>query len=120
MAGVGALRDRVGVLLIVDVLSFSTAVDVAVSRGAKIYPFPYGDEVAALAAAESIGAVLAHPRGAAGGPFSLSPASLLAVSAGTKLLLPSPNGARLSLPNPRPMARVCRSRAVERRSWRVA
>ena len=32
MAGVEALRERVSVLVIVDVLSFSTAVDVAVSR----------------------------------------------------------------------------------------
>ena len=97
MAGVEALRERASVLVIVDVLSFSTAVDVATTRGAAVFPFPYGDEVAAQAAADRVGAALAQPRQAAGGQLSLSPVSLLAVTAGTKLMLPSPNGSRLSL-----------------------
>ncbi len=97
MAGIASLRAQVAVLVIVDVLSFSTAVDVAVSRGAAIIPFPSGDKQAAGAAAAEAGAVLAQPRAAGGGAFSLSPASLITIPAGTKLLLPSPNGARLSL-----------------------
>lgn len=97
MAGVEALRDRVAVLVIVDVLSFSTAVDVAVSRGAAVVPFPHGDDSAARLAAECAGAVLARPRRAAGGQFSLSPVSLLEIPAGTRLMLPSPNGSLLSL-----------------------
>ena len=97
MAGVKMLRERVSVLVIVDVLSFSTAVDVTVSRGATVFPFPYGDKAAAQVAADRVGAVLAQSREAAGGQLSLSPVSLLAVPAGTKLMLPSPNGSRLSL-----------------------
>ena len=97
MAGVEALRERASVLVIVDVLSFSSAVDVAASRGAIVFPFPYGDKAAAQAAADRVGAALAQPRQAAGGQFSLSPVSLMAVSAGTKLMLPSPNGSRLSM-----------------------
>ncbi len=96
-AGVEALRKRVSVLVIVDVLSFSTAVDVAVSRGAVVFPFPYGDQAAAQAAADRVGAVLAQPRRAAGGQLSLSPVSLQGISSGTNLMLPSPNGSRLSL-----------------------
>ncbi|WP_049973948.1 2-phosphosulfolactate phosphatase [Azospirillum sp. B4] len=97
MAGLESLRDRVAVLVIVDVLSFSTAVDVAVSRGAVILPFPYGDAAAAQAAAVEAGAQLAAPRHAGGGQFSLSPRSLTTIAAGTRLMLPSPNGSRLSL-----------------------
>ncbi|MGX9964014.1 2-phosphosulfolactate phosphatase [Roseomonas sp. F4] len=97
MAGVETLRQQVAVLVIVDVLSFSTAVDVAVSRGAAVVPFPYGDRSAAEIAARQAGAVLAYPRGAGGGQFSLSPASLMTVTTGTMLMLPSPNGSRLSL-----------------------
>jgi 2-phosphosulfolactate phosphatase len=97
LAGIEALRERVSVLVIVDVLSFSTAVDVAASRGAIVYPLAYCEGDTARDAANREGAVLAQPRRAAGGQFSLSPASLLSVPAGLKLMLPSPNGSRLSL-----------------------
>jgi 2-phosphosulfolactate phosphatase len=96
MAGIGALHGHVAVLVIVDVLSFSTAVDVAVSRGAIVYPCRFADPNAAQVEADRVGAVLAHPRRAAQGQFSLSPVSLADIPNGTKLMLPSPNGARLS------------------------
>jgi len=76
-------------LVIVDVLSFSTAVDVAVSRGARILPLPWRDERAA-AAASAAGAVLAGERS-----WTLRPSSLVDIPAGTFLALPSPNGATL-------------------------
>ncbi|MDZ5647818.1 2-phosphosulfolactate phosphatase [Nitrospirillum sp. BR 11828] len=96
LAGVEALREAVAVLVIVDVLSFCTAVDIAVSRGAAILPFPYGDPGKARTAAASAGARLASPRNA-GGQLSLSPQSLMTIPAGTRLMLLSPNGSRLSL-----------------------
>ncbi|HVJ54384.1 MAG TPA: 2-phosphosulfolactate phosphatase [Aliidongia sp.] len=98
LAGIAALRDRVSVFVIVDVLSFSTAVDVALARGAVIYPVPDEDTAEAGRTASRLGAMLAQKRRvAAPGQFSLSPASLLGVPPGLKLVLPSPNGARLSL-----------------------
>jgi 2-phosphosulfolactate phosphatase len=97
LAGIEALKPHVKVLVIVDVLSFSTAVDVAVARGTEVVPFSFGDEAAARRAAEAAGAELAKPRQAGGGQLSLSPLSLTRLSAGHKLLLPSPNGSRLSL-----------------------
>ncbi len=97
LAGIEALRDQVAVLVIVDVLSFSTAVDIALGRGAEVVPLAYGDEAAARRRAEETGALVVDPRRAGGGQFSLSPASLMGLSSGQSIVLPSPNGSRLSL-----------------------
>lgn len=94
--GKAGLSDRLpasDAVVIVDVLSFSTAVDVAVSRGAAVLPYRYRDATAAAFAAEHQ-AVLAGRR-RDGGP-SLSPPSLAALDAGARLVLPSPNGSTLS------------------------
>jgi 2-phosphosulfolactate phosphatase len=80
-------------VIIVDVLSFSTCVDIAVSRGAVVFPFAWRD-ARATAFARDIGAELAGPRGQT--RFSLSPASFLHISPRTRVVLPSPNGATLS------------------------
>lgn len=82
------------VVVIVDVLSFSTCVDVAVGRGAVVYPYRWHDgRVEEFA--RSVGAVVAGSR--RGERYGLSPASLMNIEAGTKLVLPSPNGSTLSL-----------------------
>jgi 2-phosphosulfolactate phosphatase len=84
------------VFVVVDVLSFSTCVDIATANGASIYPYKLRDESAA-AYARSLDAVLALTHRAAAGGYSLSPASLATIPAGTRLVLPSPNGATLTL-----------------------
>ena len=94
-AGLEAVGEDVAAVVIVDVLSFSTAVDVAVSRQAQVLPFRWRDD-SASAYARQHGAQVARPRGEAGG-LSLSPASLMRINAGTRLVLPSPNGSTLSL-----------------------
>ncbi len=96
-AGIDAWKASASVFIIVDVLSFSTAVSVSVERGATVIPFAYGDEAAAAAEAARRGAILAKPRTAGGGQFSLSPVSLKRLAPGSRLLLPSPNGSRLSV-----------------------
>ncbi|TQV81676.1 2-phosphosulfolactate phosphatase [Denitrobaculum tricleocarpae] len=93
--GLRALLPISDAVVIVDVLSFSTAVDVAVGRGALVFPYAYGREGAA-AQAERHSATLAQPRSASGGQLSLSPGSLSNVAPGERIVLPSPNGSALS------------------------
>jgi len=94
-AGAAELARVCAVLVIVDVLSFSTAVDVATGRGMRIHPFPWDRQ--AHAYAERIGAVVAVGRGQVepGRPWSLSPAALLRAPVTPDLVLPSPNGSAI-------------------------
>lgn len=92
-AAVGA-----AVTIVVDVLSFSTAVDLAVSRGGIVVPWPWRD-ASAVEEAKRLGAALAVSRTEVSNeqPFSLSPPTLAGIEAGTLIVLPSPNGATLSV-----------------------
>jgi 2-phosphosulfolactate phosphatase len=81
------------VAVVVDVLSFSTAVVAAAERGTAIVPVPSRDPVVGREVADRLGAELAGPRG--NGRVSLSPASLLRFE-GRMVVLPSPNGATIS------------------------
>jgi 2-phosphosulfolactate phosphatase len=88
-SGAATLAARYPVVVVCDVLSFSTTVSVATSRGVRVFPHAWRDESAAARAA-SIGAVLAGPRG---DDVSLSPSTMHRLSPGTSIVLPSPNGA---------------------------
>jgi 2-phosphosulfolactate phosphatase len=92
--GISQLAPISDVVVIIDVLSFSTCIDIANSRGVIVFPYQWKDE-SAQTFAQSIDAELAKKRG--GSRYSLSPASLLSISQGTRLVLPSPNGSSLSL-----------------------
>jgi 2-phosphosulfolactate phosphatase len=103
--GVRALGPHCAVLVIIDVLSFTTTVDIVVGRGGRVLPLPWKDERAAEAATEA-GATLvptgltkldgenytAEPTNG----WTLRPGSLVALPAGTFLAIASPNGATLS------------------------
>jgi 2-phosphosulfolactate phosphatase len=104
--GVAVLAPISDAVIIVDVLSFSTSVDVAVRNGALVFPYRWRDERAAAFAA-SVDAELADPRRTSR-RYSLSPASLLHVEPGTRIVLPSPNGATLTLAaRPTPVLAGC-------------
>lgn len=86
-------------VVVVDVLSFTTTLSVAVEHGIAVMPYPWRDGRAAEAAAR-YDAELAVGRSAAGPEeISLSPAALRRVAsrrAVERLVLPSPNGSAIS------------------------
>lgn len=94
--GIDEVATGADALIIVDVMSFTTCVSLVVSRGAFVYPYPTCD-ASAEAFAASRDAVLVSKRSLSN--YSLSPASLLDIPAGTQLVLPSLNGATLSMCN---------------------
>jgi 2-phosphosulfolactate phosphatase len=108
--GLRVLAPGASVVVIVDVLSFSTAVDVAVDRGAIVLPYRWhdGSEGDYARANDAIVARRGPPGGGSGPPdpgsgssagghgYSLRPSSLTTIGAGVRLVLPSPNGSALT------------------------
>jgi 2-phosphosulfolactate phosphatase len=91
--GLAALAPHAEVVVIVDVLRFTTAVCCALDSDAVVLPYRWDDDGAA-------GYALANDALLAGrredGALSLSPTDLLTVQPGTRLVLPSPNGSTLA------------------------
>ena len=83
--------------VVVDVLSFTTSVSVAVEAGNRVHPYRWEDD-SAQALADELGATLAGRRSATrvDGGVSLSPASIRAAGTIGDLVLPSPNGSTIS------------------------
>ena len=94
MAGVQQIAPS-DVIVVVDVLSFSTSVEVALGRGATVFPYRWKDDSAVMYAQER-SAELASPRNRFDGKYSLAPSSLINVPAGLRLVLPSPNGSNIA------------------------
>ncbi|MFI5840895.1 2-phosphosulfolactate phosphatase [Catenuloplanes sp. NPDC051500] len=96
LAGASELGRVCAALVVVDVLSFTTAVDVLVARGTRVHPFPWSAQADAYAA--RVGAVAAVGRAdvSAERPWTLSPAALHRAPATPDLVLPSPNGSAIS------------------------
>ncbi|MFF8414725.1 2-phosphosulfolactate phosphatase [Streptomyces omiyaensis] len=92
-----ALARTAACVVVVDVLSFTTAVGVAVEGGSAVHPYRWRDATAAGYAREH-DAVLAVGRSETtpDHPWSLSPAALRAAPAPARLVLPSPNGSALA------------------------
>ena len=94
--GIEELLPISDVIIIVDILSFSTCVDIATKNGAIIYPYPWKDDTA-IDYAISLEAELADFKRKFTDGYSLSPTSLINIQPQAKLVLPSPNGSTLSL-----------------------
>jgi 2-phosphosulfolactate phosphatase len=97
---IGARNSRADLSVVIDVLSFSTSVCIAVERGMRVFPFPWTGAGAAAFAAEhdavlAVGRGDAAKNGAVRAP-TLSPAGLLACPVVPRLVLPSPNGSTIA------------------------
>lgn len=93
--GARAVGGGADIVVVVDVLSFTTCVTVAIDRCVEVYPHRWRDESAA-ALARLHDATLAVGRSAAGpGEVSLSPSSIRAAAGLERLVLPSPNGSTI-------------------------
>ncbi len=90
--GLRQLGPAAGAVVIVDVLRFTTAVSVAVGRGARVLPYSWAGGDAETYAAQH-NALLASRRGRS---WSLSPTDLATLPRGSRLVLPSPNGSALA------------------------
>ncbi|WP_370545781.1 2-phosphosulfolactate phosphatase [Edwardsiella tarda] len=95
-AAVDYLAEGTDCAVIVDVMSFSTCVSLAVENGAHIYPYPWKDE-SAIEYGMKRGATVANiNRKFSDEGYSLSPVSIQHISDGEGLVLPSPNGSAIS------------------------
>jgi 2-phosphosulfolactate phosphatase len=94
--GADALGPGCDVAVVIDVLSFTTTLTVAADRGVVVYPYQWRDESTETFARER-DAVLAVGRShVRHGQISLSPASVRAAPAMSRLVLPSPNGSTIA------------------------
>lgn len=84
------------ILVVVDVLSFSTAVATAVQRGGMIYACSLETNVDELARRVGGEAAVNRREVPQKGRFSLSPPTFEALTPGTRVALASPNGATCS------------------------
>lgn len=96
--GVAQLAPISDVVVIIDVLSLSTCMEIATNNGAIVFPYAYKKDESAIDYAKSVQAELASQRQRwTTNGYSLSPKSVAEIPAGTKLVLPSPNGSFLTL-----------------------
>jgi 2-phosphosulfolactate phosphatase len=101
LRGAQEITDGADYAVIVDVLSFTTTLSVALDGGVEVFPYAWQDATA-LEFARRHDAILAVGRSAAARAIgaeqmvSLSPASIRAAAALRRIVLPSPNGSALA------------------------
>jgi len=84
-------------VVVVDVLSFTTSVGVAVERGIRIHPYRWDASAESWAADRGFALAVGRSRTDVEHPWSLSPDRLRTAPVTPDLVLPSPNGATLSV-----------------------
>ena len=93
LEGLEVLAADSAVVIVVDVLRFTSAVCCALEAGGVVLPYRWND-ASAVEFATQQNAILAGRR--EDSALSLSPTDLLTMHAGTRLVLPSPNGSTIA------------------------
>jgi 2-phosphosulfolactate phosphatase len=96
LAGAEIITRGTSITVVVDVLSFTTALSVAIDAGMEVLPYRWKD-ASAQGFADTHDATLALGRDEIGeGSITLSAASIRAARGVTRLVLPSPNGSTIA------------------------
>lgn len=93
--GAEAVTEGAEVTVVVDVLSFTTTLSVALDAGVVVLPYRWRDATASSYATEDNAALAVGRHQAGSGQFSLSPQSLRVRELPERLVLPSPNGSAI-------------------------
>ncbi|MDQ2838442.1 MAG: 2-phosphosulfolactate phosphatase [Actinomycetota bacterium] len=97
LTGAVAIADGAEVAVVVDVLSFTTTVSVALDRGTAVLPYRWGDRGAESYARQHDAALAVGRSQAATGGLSLSPLTVRThPTPPSRLVLPSPNGSSIA------------------------
>lgn len=96
LTGASAIAADVDVAVVVDVLSFTTSLSVAVDAKIEVLPYPRNDESARRYAEEHDATLAVKRRAITPGSVSLSPGTIRSTHSVTRLVLPSPNGSTIS------------------------
>ncbi|QCQ91393.1 2-phosphosulfolactate phosphatase [Rhodococcus sp. SGAir0479] len=96
LSGAAAVGLDAGFAVVVDVLSFTTSLSVAVDRGIEVLPFRWRDESAAAYAGQHDAVLAVGRREAVADSVSLSPGSIRRAVGLDRLVLPSPNGSAIA------------------------
>ncbi|MEV6636852.1 2-phosphosulfolactate phosphatase [Actinoplanes sp. NPDC051470] len=98
LTGGRAISTDADIVVVVDVLSFTTSVTVALDAGMVVLPYRWNDETAARFAQDKNAALAVGRRAAGPRDFSLSPVTLRQWGTpGARVVLPSPNGSTIAL-----------------------
>jgi 2-phosphosulfolactate phosphatase len=96
--GAQTMSEVADLAVIVDVLSFTTALSLAADLGIDVYPYRWRERDRAARFSVERDAVLAVGRShARSGEVSLSPESIRQAGPIARLVLPSPNGATVAM-----------------------
>ncbi|MFD3702279.1 2-phosphosulfolactate phosphatase [Nocardia sp. NPDC058658] len=92
--GAEVLGPEAACVVVIDVLSFTTSVAVAVEAGTAVFPYRWRDDSARVFAAANAAELAVGRREV--GPWSLSPAAIRRAPFTERLVLPSPNGSTIA------------------------